>query len=1412
MATVGSAQVDVRLSLKQLLQDAQRAAETIKQQLKDQQVKVSLKTEAGGIAGLARTLKSTYGEAQQFAKSLGLTGDQANAAIARIRELNAVGATTAEKYKALKNEFGLTAIQMSQLSNAAKNVEGQLNAQAKAAQNNSQQVVNLARSLNTSYAGAERFAAGLGLTAQKANEAIAKLRDLDKAGATNAEKFRVLSKELSVTSQQFEVLNKSAKQTTEGLTAVATGAGAVGAAVSAAFVKGTRDFIAFDSAVRQSGVISGSTGTPQLQALREEVERLGIVTSKAPAEVARMSVSLSRAGFTAEESAASLEAIVRASEGTGEATEVVGDIVAKTYRAFQKEFDAAAVSTTAASQTIADALVATANNTNTTVSSLGESLKYVSAVGAAANQPMEDLLILIGLLGDSGIQGSQAGTNLAAALERLKTASAGAESEFSGLLKGSAKATAAFEAIGAEVRNADGSMKSVLEILPLMQQNLNGLSQADRDILMKALFGVEGGRAFQVLLNTTPDRIDLVTKKIYEAEGAAIASGQALNQGLGGALNLFGGSLETVSTKFGEFIAVGLEPAVTAATNFLNTFLGAPPIVQKLVIGVTALTGAFASAVAIVTTYKLLNIQLVATQAAQTAAMIASALATKGAAAAQLLFNTQITATNLQLVASKAGLLAGAIAQQAYAVATGGATVATKGLLVALAGVAPLLVVIAAGIAAIKFAQYANDLRQANEAIDEFSRQVETSGNEAIAAASRTKAAVDRLTAARNEGRKATDQEIADAKRLVEANNQRLASLQEELKVAQQLPAANDEQKRSRDALLANLQTSIGALQSQNQKLDQYVQSSAAATKATDEQADSQGRAADAIAQAEQRIGELDAANELRQVEIREAIASQKITEAQGQQQLLEQERTYQQQRLKLVQDQAQQLRDAIAGTTDPEKLDELNKKLVDADKSVLDARLAIADSLNKEREEKEKAALERIEAANKESEARITQSQRARVLAVRQAQLSGVKTAEQAEQEIAQIEQQGITQRVAQKRKEIAQVQQLRQQGTLSAEEARDRELTLNEEIGQLNLQRIETEIAAQERARQAALKAAEDAKRAAIEAIEATAAAAKAPLEAGQIQLDIAGGSLGLESNLLSAQAEQQAALAEVEQARLSSAIERARLSGDEVQANQLKLQQVQAQQAALEQQFSVEQQQLKLSQQQRAIELERQRIAAEIAAIEAEVAVQKAIANGATEQEIGNLQTILRLRQQQVQQAKQAESQQGQLNQLESGALQARQEARRIQGQTAIAQQQQAINDARKSKQEESSRRAEREGDRPSRPRGPSAEELERQRIEQGLRTGFNAAGSVQQLKSKVPSTQLRELRPVADLGGLGSVVQEGNGLVVTELRELKASIMQLANTPRCVSVSAPDPVGAVGQVLSDIGRQNFRRSKL
>lgn len=114
-----------------------------------------------------------------------------------------------------------------------------------------------------------------------------------------------------------------------------------------------------------------------------------------------------------------------------------------------------------------------------------------------------------------------------------------------------------------------------------------------------------------------------------------------------------------------------------------------------------------------------------------------------------------------------------------------------------------------------------------------------------------------------------------------------------------------------------------------------------------------------------------------------------------------------------------------------------------------------------------------------------------------------------------------------------------------INAQEARDRELALNQEMGELNLRRIDSEIQAQERARSAALKAIEDQKQATIETIESAAAARTAPLEARSLQLDIGSSTGDVRSGLLSAQLEQQQAIAQVEQTRYDTAIQRAELA---------------------------------------------------------------------------------------------------------------------------------------------------------------------------------------------------------------------------------------------------------------------------
>ena len=330
-------------------------------------------------------------------------------------------------------------------------------------------------------------------------------------------------------------------------------------------------FVEFQGALQQAGAISQSIGTPQFEALGNEIERLGIVTSKTPIEIAKTAVELTRAGFSATETADALEGIARASEATGESLATVGDIVAKTLRAYGLQ----------ASQSleVANTLVATANATNTSVSGLGESLKFLAPSAAAANQSVATSTILLGALGDAGIQGSQAGTNLAAALDRLKTASAGATSEYADLVRGNKKATQAYDLLAASVRDSNGEVRDLLQVIPEIQAGLETLSSGDQDLVLKALFGIEGGRAFQTIANTSIERIQEITEEVavlsQEGEGAAVRTGKLLLEGLSGSLDLIGGSIGTLRNQLGEAFGPALEGAIRFLTDVINRIIEA---------------------------------------------------------------------------------------------------------------------------------------------------------------------------------------------------------------------------------------------------------------------------------------------------------------------------------------------------------------------------------------------------------------------------------------------------------------------------------------------------------------------------------------------------------------------------------------------------------------------------------------------------------------------------------------------------------------------------------------------------------------------------------------------------------------------------------------------------------------------
>jgi len=1456
--TVGSVELSVSLSLAQLIKDAQKASDVIKQQIKQPEVKVKVSVEASSIVKLSKTLGGTVGAAQQFSNALGLTSTQAQAAVTRIGQLNSAGATTAEKYKILRSEFGLTATQMYQLGNAAKLVDGNLKAQAATIQNNSKNVAGLANALGTSYGAAQRFAQGLGLTAKEANEAVSKLSQLNQVGATTDQKFQALNQELGLTKSQFDQVNAAGQnlnrglagnaqafqdavskssQYTQALTEVSQQLGQAGAQINQFSTQAAGAAIAFDSATAKVGTLSDNASgiASEMRDLSKELDYQASST-----DLLGASYDILSSGFS---DVADISGIARASVlGSVGGFSSVGTVADATTTILNAYGDALGenLSISERSAQVVDILAQTQDKGKITIDQYAKGIGRVASIAALSGVSLKELSAAIATATAKGVPAENSISGVRQAIINLTKPTLGAQ--------------ALLEKFG--ISNASATLKSEGLIGVLQRLKDAGATGSD---LTRIFTDIDGLATIAPIAGENLDDFKKNLDAMDSSAGKAAKSAAVVAASFQGQLTQAFNQANEALISLGNGVKSALVPLLQALTFLVQNFNALPePIKGAIGVaivlsgGLLTLAGAVAAVAAVlpsvVAGLKVMGIQGLLAGAGATAAGTGATVGASG-------MRVMATAAGGLLV--KLGLLA--VAMSVVQTALSRFDDSGKGFKESAGEIEKSLLDLQLEMGKTKEA--AEGILPKDPPPTDFIDGLVTKFNEVNSTINKlTGLPPDFLEVPTNAQKRLEDASLGVSQlqqamgNAIDTSRSFSGSQEDAAKVSELLSAAITKAKEdlanlspeklgtvAYEELSKKIKGTIKELETEQTALVKRTgiakESSDASVDAGDAIAAAEQKASDAITATTeaytQRSAELSNADKLREAEIKTAVALGLTTEADGQSQLLEQQRSSGQERLVLAETQSAQLRDLLSSTTDPEKIKELNGKILDADGAIADARLAIAENLASAREAIERKALDRIEKANRESEARITESQQARTLAVKQAQLDGSKTAEEAATAIAAIEQDGIDQTVQAKRDELSEVQSLRQQGVLSAEQSRDRELQLNEEIGGLNLARIDKEIAAQEEASAAALKAVEEQKKAVLDAIDAAGTARTAPLQTAQIQLDISVGANDIQGKLLSAQLEQQKAIAEAVQTRFDVDIQRAKLDGDEVLAAELKLDQLGMQRVAMEAQFKIETLQLKLAQAQRNIELERQKITANIAFIEADIALQKAIANGASEEEILNLQKILGLRQQQVDQVAQSSAAQDQLNAIEQDTLKASQQSRTNQGIADKESQKQQVKDAKKNRDDKgkalvdgavedsggstkSSSDSSSEG-RVLTSRGIqtlSAEESEKQRIASGQRTGFNASGLTTssvatQLKTKVPSLQIADMGSGLDLS---STIQTGDAAVVAKIDELKVAVMQLANTPRCVSVSAPDPVAAVGQVLSDIGTANFRRAKL
>lgn len=340
--------------------------------------------------------------------------------------------------------------------------------------------------------------------------------------------------------KSLQDLNKHIGRIGSQLQSLGTRMTAFGAALTAPLALATRQFATFDDAIRATAAVSGASGQA-LQSLNDRARELGATTSFTAVQVANLMTELGRAGFRPDEIENMTGAVLDLARATGTDATLAAGIMAATLRQF-------GLGATEGARA-ADVLTKAANATFNTVEGLGESLKYAGPVAQSLGMSLEDTVAVLGVLGNVGIQGSEAGT----ALRRLSVIAAGSGDELQRLF-------------GITNTDAAGNLKPLVDILDEINTVTAGMPVAERTAKMAQAFGLLGITSANVL-SSSADGVRGLAEELRNAEGTAAQTAKEMDAGLGGALRILVSAVEGVSMAFGEALEPVLKSMVESITD-----------------------------------------------------------------------------------------------------------------------------------------------------------------------------------------------------------------------------------------------------------------------------------------------------------------------------------------------------------------------------------------------------------------------------------------------------------------------------------------------------------------------------------------------------------------------------------------------------------------------------------------------------------------------------------------------------------------------------------------------------------------------------------------------------------------------------------------------------------------------------
>lgn len=293
-------------------------------------------------------------------------------------------------------------------------------------------------------------------------------------------------------------------------------------------------------------------------------------------------LNYAQAGYDATDCANMLHGAFALAAGTGTEMTTVTSGMATALKAFNAD--------TQDATHYADVFARGQAQAKVTTTGLIDSLSYAAPVFNSLGYSIEDLVSAVGMMGDAGFEGSEAGAALRTGLMRLAAptdkASALMEqlgleasdvsemfSEEEGSLEDCSATMEEFGLSAQTIFDSEGNIRSFSEVIANLGTAFEGLTQKEKMEALDKIFGKNRGSAWLALIDQGSDKFDRLSNNLQNCSGDADEMADALMSGVGGALETVSSNFDVFTATLGETLAPTAQKVADALNGLMDWYL-----------------------------------------------------------------------------------------------------------------------------------------------------------------------------------------------------------------------------------------------------------------------------------------------------------------------------------------------------------------------------------------------------------------------------------------------------------------------------------------------------------------------------------------------------------------------------------------------------------------------------------------------------------------------------------------------------------------------------------------------------------------------------------------------------------------------------------------------------------------------